>query len=82
MKGREKMEEECAKLEENITERQQTCETAVGAKLLHGQKKLVEKQGQLKEKKRVLAKKKGVPITLPKFLEEVVLPQCRLVLED
>lgn len=82
MKRKEKMEEEYTKLEENITELQQTCETAVGAKLLHGQKKLKEKQGQLKEKKRVLAKKKGVPITLPKFLEEVVLPQCRLVLED
>ena len=82
MKRKEKMEEEYTKLEENIAELQQTCETAVGAKLLHGQQKLKEKQGQLKEKKRVLAQKKGVPITLPKFLEEVVFPQCRLVLED
>ena len=42
-------------------------------------KKLEKKQGELKEKNKVLAQKKGVPIPLPKFLEEVVLPQCRLV---
>lgn len=78
-KKKEEMEEECTKLKENVAELQQKCESAVGAKLLRLKKKLKEKQGELKEKNKVLAKKKGVPITLPKFLEEVVLPQCRLV---
>ena len=46
-------------------------------RLLQKQRKLKEKQGKLKEKRMALAEMKGVPITLPKFLEEVVLPQCR-----
>ena len=58
---------------------QQECESAVGAALLKKQRQLKEKQGQLKEKRGALAQMKGVPITLPKFLEEVVLPQCHLV---
>ena len=73
------MEEQFTKLEERIAEMQQECESAVGAALLQKQRQLKEKQGKLKEKRGALARMKGVPITLPKFLEEVVLPQCHLV---
>ncbi len=76
---KEKKEEEFTKLEERIAEKQQECESAVGAALLQKQRQLKEKQEKLKEKRGALAQMKGVPITLPKFLEEVVLPQCRLV---
>ena len=78
-KKKENMDEEFKKLEERIAEVKQECESAVGAALLQKQRQLKEKQGKLKEKRAALAKTKGVPITLPKFLEEVVLPQCRLV---
>ena len=78
-KKKEEMEEECTKLKENVAELQQKCESAVGANLLRQKKELKKKQGELKEKNKVLAQKKGVPIPLPKFLEEVVLPQCHLV---
>jgi hypothetical protein len=76
---KEKMEEELTKLEERITKMEQECESAVGAALLGKRRQLKEKQEKLKEKRRAMAKMKGVPITLPKFLEEVVLPQCHLV---
>ena len=78
-KKKENMDEEVKKLVEKIAEMKQECESAVGAALLQKQRQLKEKQGKLKEKCAALAKTKGVPITLPKFLEEVVLPQCHLV---
>jgi hypothetical protein len=78
-KKKEKKEEEVAELVGRIAEGQQECESAVGAALLKQQQWVKEKQGKWKEKCRALAQMKGVPITLPKFLEEVVLPQCRLV---
>ena len=67
------------KLEERITKNKQECESAVGAALKEKWRQLKENQGKLKEKRAALARMKGVPITLLKFLEEVVLPQCRMV---
>ena len=75
----ENMEEECTKLEERIAEMQQECESAVGAALLRKQERVKKKKEKLKEKRAALGRMKGGPITLPKFLEEVVLPQCHLV---
>lgn len=75
---KEKMEEECTKLEERIAEIRQECESAVGAALTRKQQRLQEKLGKLKAKREAMAQMKGIPITLPKLLEEVVLHHCHL----
>ena len=75
---KEKMEEECTKLEERIAEMKQECESAVGAALKRKQQRLQEKLAKLKGQRQAMAQMKGIPITLPKFLEEVVLHHCHL----
>jgi hypothetical protein len=78
-KRKEKKDEEITKLEKQIADKEQECETAIGAVLLEKRQELKVKQTQLKEKKKALNHSKGVPIALPEFLNEVVLPNCYFV---
>ena len=78
-KKKEKMSEEFKKLEEKIAEKKQEMESAEGEALLKKRRQVTCGQAKLKAKRAVLNKMKGEAITLEKFLEQVVLPQCRLM---
>ena len=71
-------EEKVRCLEEEITGLEKAALKEHGKKLLDVQKQLGKKKAELKDRKGKLKSLKGQPVTLKKFLEEVVLPHCEL----
>ena len=74
----EAKEEKVEKLKKEIEKLQEQQTTEAGKKLKCASERLVEKRDSLKKKEAKLKKMKGQPVTLKKFLEEVVLPGCVL----
>ncbi len=75
---REAQVENVQKLKKEIEKLQEKQTTEAGKKLKRTSERLVEKRDSLKEQEAKLKMRKGRPVALKKFLEDVVLPACVL----
>ena len=75
---KKKKKNKAAELEEDIEKLKQDSEKEKGKKRLDVLRRLANKKTELEEACKKLRSLKGNPVTLKRFLEEVVLPNCEL----
>ena len=75
---KEEKEDKVAKLQGEVEELVEEEGRATGQQLLKASRRLKRKKEELKERQDKLRLLKGQPVTLKKFLEEVVQPKCKL----